>query len=61
MRFLIDEMPDNKRKCPFFVGTCYVDDCTIIKNYCKHTKKSCDLDKIDDYRPTCSGLKEIVE
>jgi len=61
MRFLVDEMPDNKRKCPFFKGTCYVNDCVIVKDYCKHTKKSCDLNTRTGCRTTCSGLLEGAE
>ena len=58
MRFLVDEMPDNKRDCPFFKGTCYVNDCTIVKDYCEHIKKSCDLNAQKGYI-TCSGLSII--
>jgi len=58
MKFLVDEMPDNKRNCPFFKGTCYVNDCTVIKDYCTHTKKSCDLNLRAGCRTTCSGLLE---
>ena len=61
MRFLVDEMPDNKRNCPFFIGTCYVDDCTIVKDYCKHIKTSCDLNLKTGCRTTCSGLTTITD
>lgn len=60
MRFLVDEMPDNKRDCPFFIGTCYINDCTMVKDYCKHTKKSCDLNIRTGCRTTCSGLSIIT-
>lgn len=61
MRFLVDEMPEEKRACTFFVGACYVNDCTIVKNYCKHTKKPCDLNTRTGCRTTCSGLLEGAE
>lgn len=61
MRFLVDDMPCYKDECPFFVNRCYINGATTIKNYCMVTKENCDLNKITDYRPTCSGLKEIVE
>ena len=59
MRFIVDKLPDNKRECPFFVGTCYVDDCTIVKDYCKHTKKPCDLQIRQKWPICCSGLDEL--
>ena len=61
MRFLVDEMPEKKRECPFFVGTCYINDATTIKKYCKVTKKVCDLDAKTGCRTTCSGLSIITD
>lgn len=56
MRVLVDEMPEEKKERPFFVGTCYLNDSTTIKKYCRITKKVCDLNTKTGCRTTCSGL-----
>ena len=61
MRVLVDEMPEEKKECPFFVGTCYINGATTIKNYCRITKKVCDLNTRTGCRTTCSGLTTITD
>jgi hypothetical protein len=56
MRFLVDELPERKEDCPFFVSRYYINDATYIRNYCKFTKEACDL-----FIKTCSGLLEGAE
>ena len=60
MRILVDEMPDYKDECPFFVYCCYVNGATTIKNYCRLTKEVCDLSSKTGCRTTCSGLTTIT-
>lgn len=61
MRILVDEMPEEKKECPFFVSHCYVGCATTINNYCKFTKEVCDLSLKAGCRTTCSGLLEGAE
>ena len=61
MRILVDEMPERKEDCPFFVRHCYVGCSTTINNYCKFTKEICDLSSKTGCRTTCSGLSIITD
>ena len=61
MRFLVNEMPEEKNECPFFVGTYYINNYIIVKDYCKHIKKSCNLSIKTGCRTTCSGLTIVTD
>ena len=43
MRFIVDEMPDYEKECPFYRSMLWISDCVRASHACCITKKSCDM------------------